>query len=92
MKINQYHHYQAEESTSTIVANGLRSLIQIYASELNFHELLSDSIVEQLNWDYLERVLMQQLELHPRSAAQESNYDYYQTLKQTFENMKKDNQ
>ena len=92
MKINHHHHYHAEESAFKTVAEGLCALIQLYATELNFYELLKDIDPKTVNWEYLELVLMTQLEQHPESAAQEANYEYFEVLKETIETLKKDNQ
>ena len=91
MKINHDHHYQAEAPQAQVIDSGLCALIQLYASELNFHELFKGLKMDTINWEYFELFLMQQVEAHSDSAAHEANYAYFEALKQAVEELKKDN-
>ena len=53
---------------------------------------MKGSIVDSIDWEYLETILLNQLEKYPESAAQEANYTYFEMLKDMFEVTKKDNQ
>lgn len=88
MKIDAQHHYELKDHQQQQVVTGLCSLMQLYATDLNFHELCQGLNPEAINWEYLELFLMEQLELHPTSAAQEANFEYFETLKQLNQKQK----
>lgn len=92
MKISQKEHYQVSPNASErreSVATGICQLIQLYASELNMHQVFDDTLLEAFNWEYFQSVLAQQLECHSTSAAHEANYAYFESLKATFKDIKK---
>lgn len=89
MKINHDHRYQAEVVQTQVIDPGLCALIQLYASELNFHELFKGLKMDTINWEYFELFLMQQIEEHSDSAAHEANYAYFEVLKQAVETIQK---
>lgn len=84
MKINQQHHFQAESSPMSQTMDGFFSLIQLYASEINFSQLFQEVTPQQLNLEYFEQMLLQELERQPYSAVQEANYEYFKALKQAM--------
>lgn len=92
MKIDHQRHYQESPNQIEAIDKGLKALIQLYATELNYQELMKGSIVDSIDWEYLETILLNQLEKYPESAAQEANYTYFEMLKDMFEVTKKDNQ
>lgn len=91
MKINNQTHGQAkgELEKRESLAIGVRQLIQLYASELDLHQLLEDSFLEAFNWDYFETILKQQLDIHPTSAVHEANQTYFEALKEEFQSIQK---
>lgn len=84
MKINQQHHFQAESATLPQTMEGFFSLIQLYASEINFSQLFQGITPQQLDLEYFEQILQQELERQPYSAVQEANYEYFNALKQAI--------